>query len=217
MNIAKYRDTTDYREILRLFQKSSETEGNLLWQNLDGSRKVLAVSHLEIDFVGREVVVYLENPQELQLNSIVYFKLSYNDTIFKLEDFLVQSDSLSFKFPKTLKTWELRASERFTLDEDDEHSVVLAVNDHSDASGQLRVNLKDFSAKGLGLSISELNKHIVNDNRSFWVYAINGYRFSQPLPGKVTHLSKEAIGNRYRFGIHLEKVLPIEAVRSILN
>jgi len=30
-------------------------------------------------------------------------------------------------------------------------------------------------------------------------------------------LSKEAQGRKFRFGIHLHKVLPIEAVRSILN
>lgn len=217
MNLAKYRDTNDYREILRLFQKSSDHEGNLLWQNINGERKVFSISHLEIDFVGREVVAYLDNPQDVSPGLPLYSKLSYNDTIFKVQDFFVQQDCLSFKFPATLKTWELRASERFLLDDDDEHSVVLSVSGKSDTSQQMKVSLKDFSAKGLGLSISELNKHIIKNNKSFWIHAIDSFRFTEPLQGTVTHLSKEAQGKKFRFGIHLHKVLPIEAVRSILN
>lgn len=217
MNLAKYRDTNDYREILRLFQKSSEYEGSLLWQNIKGQRKVFSISYLEIDFVGRDVVVYLDNPQDVSPDQPLYSKLSYNDTIFKVEDFFVQQDCLSFKFPATLKTWEMRTSERFLLDDNDEHSVVLSVSGKADSSQQLKVSLKDFSAKGLGLSISELNKHLIKNNKIFWIHAIDGYRFIEPLQGTVTHLNKENQGRKFRFGIHLQKVLPIEAVRSILN
>src|SRR5690606_3267951 len=112
MSLAKYRDTNDFREILRLFQKSSEQSGNILWQNIEGERKVYPINHLEIDFVGREVVAYLASPQQLLAAHPLYFKLACHDTIFKHQQFLIQQDCLTFKFPQQLKTWELRATER---------------------------------------------------------------------------------------------------------
>lgn len=217
MNLAKYRDTSDYREILRLFQRSSDQEGNILWQNINGKRRVLAVNHLEIDFVSREVVVYLDQPQEVDANHPLYFKLACNDTIFKHDQYLVQQDSLSFKFPNTLKTWELRSSERFMLDPNEEYSVVLSTAPQGEVAQQMKVRLHDFSASGLGLSISEVNKHLVKNTKQFWVYAINEYRLAQPLAAKVAHVSSEAQSRKYRFGLELQKGLPIEAVKSILH
>ncbi|MFA5582914.1 MAG: hypothetical protein WDA09_01765 [Bacteriovoracaceae bacterium] len=217
MNFSKYRDTNDYREILRLFQKSSEQQNNLLWQNINGKREVYAISNLEIDFVGREVVGFLENPSDLKPGHTAYFKLSYNDTIFKLSDFFVQQDCVSFKFPETLKTWDLRANERFSLDDGEEYSAVLSADSASDVSQQMKVRLKDFSATGLGLTISELNKHIIKQNKTFWIHAINDYKFHRPIVADVMYLSKEIQDKRYRFGVQLQQSLPIEAVKSILG
>lgn len=217
MNLSKYRDTADFREILRLFQKSSEGENNLLWQNIDGQRILYPVTHLEIDFVGREVVVYLDNQENLKSNSPIYFKLSYNDTIFKHTDFLVQSDCVSFKFPHTLKTQELRTSERFALDDEEEYSAVLSASAQAEVGQQLKVKLSDFSASGLGLAISEVNKHIVKNNKTFWVHSINDFRFKSPIAADVMYLIKENKGKKYRFGMQLHKHLPIEAVKSIIG
>lgn len=216
MNLTKYRDTSDYREILRLFQKSSDQSGNLVWQNIDGQRKVFAVNHLEIDFVSREVVVYLEEPQKVDANYPLYFKLACNDTIFKHEAFMIQPDCLTFKFPKTLKTWELRSSERFALDENEEYTVLLSASAQG-GTQRLKVRLLDFSATGLGLSISEMNKHLVRDTKVCWIHAINDHQFPEPVAGRVVHVSNESQGRQYRFGIQLQRGLPIEAVRSILH
>lgn len=217
MNLAKYRDTNDYREILRLFQKSSDLEGNILWQNIDGSRKVLAVTHLEIDFVSREVVVYLDQPQLVDSKHPLYFKLACNDTIFKHDQYLVQPDCLSFKFPQTLKTWELRGNERYMLDANEEFSAVLSPTAQGEVGQQMKVRLHDFSASGLGLSISEVNKNLVKNTKVFWVHAINDYRLPQPLVAKLAYISSEAQSRKYRFGLELQMGLPIEAVKSILN
>ena len=218
MNLFKYRQTSDYREILRLFQKSSEQGvDSFLWQNIAGKRVLHPVSHLEIDFVGREVVVYLDRPLELNASSVIYCKLSCNDTIFKVQDFFIQQDCLSFKFPQTLQTWELRSSERYSLDESEEYSAVLSVNSLAEASQQFKVRLNDFSATGLGLSISEFNKHIIKSNKTFWVHAINDYQLPRPIEAEVMYLSKDTQGKKYRFGIKLGKVLPIEAIRSVIS
>ena len=57
MNISEaYRSTSDYKEILRILQQSGTHEDNFLWQSYGSLKKVVPISHLEIDFVAREVV-----------------------------------------------------------------------------------------------------------------------------------------------------------------
>lgn len=217
MNSLKYRDTSDFREILRLFQKSSEGEDNLLWQNIAGQRVLYPVTHLEIDFVGREVVVYLEKQMEIKAEAAIYFKLSYHNTIFKQPEFLVQADCVSFKFPHTMKTWDLRSNERYCLDSAEEYSAVISASSHMEVHQQLKVALNDFSACGLGLSISEVNKHIIKNHKTFWVHSINDFRFKNPIAADVMYLSKEHKTKKYRFGMNLAQRLPIDAVKSIIG
>ena len=217
MNLAKYRDTSDYREILRLFKKSSELQENLLWQNINGKREVYKVDHLEIDFVGREVVVFLDNHQKIQSNEPIYFKLAAHDSVFKHNGHLVQPDCVSFKFPEMLKTKEFRGSERFILGSADECAAVVSFGQDSDIQQQMKIQLLDFSSQGLGLVVSEKNKHLIRASKVLWVHAINDYVFSRPIAACVMYLTTEAQNKKFRFGIQLEKQLPREVISTLIH
>lgn len=217
MNLAKYRDTSDYREILRLFKKSSELQENLLWQNINGKREVYKVDHLEIDFVGREVVVFLDGHQKIQGNEPIYFKLAAHDSIFKHSGYFLQQDCVSFKFPETLKTKEFRGAERFILDTNEEYSAVVSFSQDSDIQHQMKIQLLDFSSQGLGLVVSDKNKHLIRANKVLWVHAINDYAFNRPIAACVMYLTTEAQNKKFRFGIQLEKQLPREVISAMIH
>lgn len=217
MNLAKYRDTSDYREILRLFKKSSELTENLLWQNINGNREVYKVDHLEIDFVGREVVVFLDGHQKIRANEPIYFKLAQHDSIFKHTGFFVQPDCVSFKFPEILKTKEFRSSERFVFNENEEYSAQISFSHDSDVHHQLKIQLIDFSSTGLGLVISDKNKHLIKSHKVVWIHSINDYALQKPIAANVMYVAQEATNKKYRFGVQLERQLPFDAISTIIS
>ena len=56
--LENYRSSTEYREILRILQKATTNQENILWQSHALEKTVIPVQYIEIDFIAREVLIY---------------------------------------------------------------------------------------------------------------------------------------------------------------
>ncbi len=70
-----FRSCQEYREILRILQKASDLQDNILWQSLAVGKNIVKIHHFEIDFVTRGLQVYFDGTTSklflFSLNSII--------------------------------------------------------------------------------------------------------------------------------------------------
>lgn len=222
-----YRTCTDYREILRIFQKSSTLADNFLWQADKDGKNIIKPQHLEIDFVSRGVTVYFDawkfkvNP-ELPL----FVKLEYRSSVFKVLDFQVRQYSIHFAFPQIVKTKELRSSPRHTLNSQNDNYINLRPTLAplaQESANEIRVRLVDVSRQGVGMVISENNRSFLKNNRFLWVMEMNGERLLEPLLAEVVYMTPE-IDGRYKgkqkelkVGLKLSGEFPLEFFEKLIS
>src|SRR6478752_7286628 len=126
MNLANYRSSLDYREILRILQKASGLQENFLWQSSASGKKIINIHHFEIDFVAREVVVYFDSKDNQLDDSLpLYVKLDYRTSVFKVTDFHESQNAVHFAFPNEIKTQEFRTRPRHLFQPASERHVSL--------------------------------------------------------------------------------------------
>lgn len=196
MSIAEnYRSSIDYREILRILQKSTSLQENFLWQTHAIGRNVIPIHHFEIDFVAREVVIFFDTlhyriDRELPL----YVKLDYRTTVFKVSDFDERQNSIHFSFPKEIKTLELRGAPRITIPSQKEQTVALkpSLAGNRESTGhELQVRVFDASQTGLGLLVSEHNRSFLKNNRILWITALGDHKLITPVLAEVVYINSE--------------------------
>lgn len=195
MNLAEnYRSSLDYREILRILQKSTTLQENFLWQSHAMGKTVIPIHHFEIDFVTREVVVFYDSMRfKLDPELPLYVKLDYRTTVFKTADYFEKPNSVSFSFPREIKTLELRGARRFQIKDKIEERVSLrpSLIGTKDFGNELEVRVHDISETGLGLIVSEHNRSFLKNNRILWVTAIGGHKLHDPLLAEVVYMNNE--------------------------
>jgi hypothetical protein len=193
----KYRSCTDYREILRIFQKSSTMVDNFLWQTSEEGKNIIRPQHLEIDFVSKGITVYYD-AWKYKVNSQLplYVKLEHRNSVFKVNEFQVRQYSIHFSFPDMIKTIDLRSVPRIVLNPDRENYVTLRPTLTpltQDVANEIRIRLVDVSRQGIGMMISENNRHFLKNNRFLWVMEMNGQRLDDPILAEVVYLTSEGI------------------------
>ncbi len=218
----KYRSSFEYREILRIFQKTSFLNQNLIWQNKNGKRLIISIENLEIDFMAREVVLTFQENKDLDSNYPLYVKLDYQLTVFKITKFHYSGATLSFEIPKEVKTPELRSVERFTLDESSDSFIYLSpfLNDRNQAKDELKIKILDISRTGMGLLISDKNKSFVRNHRIFWITKIQEETLESPILAEVVYISSEYHSQKdknYKFGVKLSTPLTLQNLNQLLS
>jgi hypothetical protein len=227
MNIAEnYRSTYDNREIVRILQRSSALEGNVLWQSHGQGKTVIPIQHFEIDFVGREVVVTF-NPRRHTVDRKLplYVKLEYRTTVFKVGEFREEAAVLSFSLPRELKTLELRSFPRQQFSADREYTVALkpSLTGNRDAGNELEVRALDVSRYGLGLLVSEHNRSFLKNNRILWLTKLGPHRLQYPILGEVVYINSD-VDHRHqtrrpkelKVGLKLSGVLPPDVFNAFI-
>jgi hypothetical protein len=189
----KYRTSQDYREILRILQKSANFQGNLIWQSDASVKSVIPIHHFEIDFVSREVVINFDTQKfKIKHHLPLYVKLDYKTTVFKVTEYNSNHQSVTFIFPKEIKTLELRSSTRYPVAQKD-FSVALRpnLNGLRDVLPELKLSVLDVSENGLGLIVSEQNRSFLKNNRILWVTELGGHRLDHPVLGEVAYINND--------------------------
>lgn len=196
MQLSNYRSSVEHREILRILQKSTTLEENILWQSNALGKTVVPVHHFEIDFVSREVVIYYDaHLHRVDSNLTLYVKLDYRTSVFKVNDFRFGQNSIHFPFPAEIKTQELRTLPRVHFRPQQDKYVTLKASTTStlskDSGASLTVRALDISEYGLGLMISENNRSFIKNNRILWVTSLQGESLQYPILAEVMYINTE--------------------------
>ncbi len=227
MNIAdNYRSTYDNREIVRIFQRSSILEDNVLWQSHGLGRTVIPIQHFEIDFVNREVVVSFNSRRYNVTRELPLFvKLEYRTTVFKVNEFRDDSQSLSFSLPREIKTLELRTYPRQQFPTNRDYTVALkpSLTGARDTGNEIEVRAVDVSRYGLGLFISEHNRSFLKNNRILWLTKLGEHKLQYPILGEVVYINTEVEPRResrrakeLKVGLKLSGVLPPDVFNAFI-
>lgn len=223
-----YRSSTDYREILRILQKASSLQENFLWQSHALGKTIVPISHFEIDFVTREVVIYFDSTRyALEKELPVYVKLDYRTSVFKVSDFREGHNSVHFTFPKELKTLELRSHPRHQFQPQNLETVTLkpSLSGQREQQGhELQVRVIDISPLGLGLIVSEHNRAFLKNNRILWVTRLGDHQFTNAVLAEVVYINNE-VDPKYvsrkqkdlKVGLRLSGLIPEDIYNSFLS
>ena len=190
--LEKYRSSSDYREILRILQKSTSLRDNFLWQSHVGGKNIIPIHQIEIDFVSRDLVAIFDSKQfKLDAHLPIYVKLDYRSSVFKVTEFREIFNSLHFSFPKEMKTMELRDTTRYHFSADFEKTISLrpTLSGVREAGDDLEVRIMDISRQGMGLMVSEKNRIFLKNNRILWITKLGGRDLDYPLLAEVLYIS----------------------------
>lgn len=194
-NLEKYRSSSEYREILRILQKATSDQENILWQSHTVGKTIVPVQYLEIDFISREVMVnFSSEHHRIDPELPLYVKLDYRGTVFKINNFRQNLNSLNFSFPEMIKTMELRNKPRHTFKAAQDKFVTLKSTISSgaaDGGSELKVRALDISETGLGLIVSEQNRNFLKNNRILWVTGLENMNLPHSVLAEVIYINSE--------------------------
>jgi hypothetical protein len=226
MSLEKYRSTAEFREILRILQKSSTLQENFMWQSFATRRNVVPIHHFEIDFVAREVVIfYAVKSYEVSPSHPLYLKLDYRESVFKISEFRQNPDSVSFVFPQEIKTREFRHALRHQLDSNIDRFVILKPMTRTETASEVKVKAYDITQHGIGLVISEQNRFFIKNNRILWVTKLQDIELKQPILAEVVYINNEVDANRpttkrskeLKVGLKLSGLLPEDVLHTFIS
>lgn len=213
-----FRTCLEYREILRILQKSSSLQDNFLWQSLSVGKNIVKIHHFEIDFVSRGLQIYYDGTKsKLDPKLPLFVKLDYRSSIFKIDEFRGTQNTISCLLPKEIKALEMRTNPRHQFRDDQEKYVSLKPSLNTavlDMGNEIRVKVFDVSPYGLGLLISEQNRSYMKNNRILWITKLQEMELQYPILAEVVYISNE-VDQRYskkqrelRVGLKLSGVFP---------
>lgn len=199
-NLANFRTSTEYREILRILQKSSSQGENILWQSHALGKNIVPINHFEIDFVSRGVVIYYDyNQFRVDAGLQLYVKLDYRTSVFKIPEFRLTKNAIHFSFPAEIRSEELRQAERHFFDPSIERFVTVKPaisSQQADAAQEISMRAIDVSRLGLGLMVSESNRSFLRNNRILWITKLQDMRLNMPIMAEVMYINNE-LDQRY--------------------
>jgi hypothetical protein len=220
-----FRTCLEYREILRILQKSSSLQDNFLWQSLPVGKNIVKIHHFEIDFVSRGLVIYFDgNSSKVEPKLPLFVKLDYRSSIFKITDFKVSQNTISCLLPTEIKALEMRSNPRHKFSEEEDKIVSLRPSlTGADLGSEIQVRVFDISPYGLGLLISEQNRSFMKNNRILWITKLQSMELQYPILAEVVYISSE-IENRYskkqkdlKVGLKLSGVFPPRIYQDFLK
>lgn len=229
LNLDNYRSTREYREILRILQRSSALQENIVWQSHALGKTIIPIQHLEIDFVSREVVVSFDpHLYKIEPELPIYVKLDYRTTVFKVSNFRATGSSLHFSFPGEIKTQEFRVNPRYNLIKEEMKYVTLRPSIRGNGyefSNELKVRAVDISYFGLGLIVSEQNRQFLKNNRILWITGLQDYPLTHPILAEVVYMNSEVDPvhktdkktKELKVGLKLSGVFPEDVFRGFIQ
>ena len=192
---SSYRSSSDFKEILRVLQKSTSCEETFLWQSNNGNRLVVPVQFLEIDFIAREVIIIFENEKyPLNLKLPLYVNLAHSKSAFKISDIRQSPQgALHFPFPDLIKMPELRSFERRSLSGSTKFVNLRSFmfNVAKDILHEQRVRVMDISAGGMAVLVPIEERNFLKNNRILWVSALDETLLKEPILAEIVYISTE--------------------------
>lgn len=227
MNLsAQYRSTEGQQETLRILQKASISGNNFLWQSFSNSKNIIPIHHFEIDFVSREVVVYLSRePSQIDKDVPIYIKLHHKSTVFKVCDYTLTQNSLQFAFPQEMKALEYRSLDRVRVSPECQVTASFFSSIYDDQMTRAVVALvRDVSPMGVGFSLPSPDLSFLKRHRFILISEIADQKLSKPILGEVIYSKAEdrpEFQNKkvknIRIGVKLSTPIPDNVLKIFLN
>jgi hypothetical protein len=221
-----FRTCMEYREILRILQKSSSLQDNFLWQSLSVGKNIVRIHHFEIDFVSRGLQIYFDGTKsKIDPKLPLFVKLDYRSSIFKISEFQVTNNIITSLLPTEIKALEMRANPRHKFREDQEKFVSLkpSLNAVMELGNEIQVKVFDVSPYGLGLLISEQNRSYMKNNRILWITRLQNLDLQYPILAEVVYISSD-VDHKYskknkelKVGLKLSGVFPPRIYQDFLK
>ncbi len=194
LNLENFRASSEYREILRILQKSTNSVQNIVWQSHALGKNIVPINHFEIDFVSRGVVAFYDhNRFKIDTSLQLYAKLDYRTSVFKVPEFRLVKHAIHFSFPSEIRSEELRKAGRITFDPNIERSITIrpSLTGVQKDAQELTMRVIDASPYGLGLVVSESNRSFLKQNRILWITHLEQMKLSMPIMAEVLYINNE--------------------------
>jgi hypothetical protein len=170
----KFREINNKDEIIALMKKAPASNRGEVWQTLPSIRHHNRIRTLKDDEHNKAIVFESFNNYKFNCKYPVFIRINHRDLIFKLtaRSFIIVGNKLACTYPVLAKAVEKRGHQRIPLPEDRVSSLVL--KPMGAGAADLTVQLTDISKKGIGISISDMNRDYLIRNEHFKISSING-------------------------------------------
>lgn len=215
----KYRSSKSWKEIIKIVQKSSELEGNFIWQTSSSERLILSISKIEVLAELNVIKLIVESDEQLNAKLLAgegqkssldktlnlfdetYLKLAYRESVFKVTIFKIDGNQISILVPDEIKAMELRKSPRKKFKPKDEKmaTMSLTINLTSNAQASLQFQVIDLSETGMSIVVSDKNLELIHNASKFLLEKLGESQLTFKVPAQLVYSHR--LRYRYRKAI----------------
>lgn len=202
MTIAhKYRSTKNWKEIIKVVQKSSEMDGNFVWQTTHNERIILPITGIEVLPELNIIKLAIEDAHRLNLYDESFLKLEFRDTVFKVTIFKIEENIVSILVPDEVKAKEMRENPRTKFRPKDEKMITmsLTIGLTKVSHAVLQFQVIDISKTGLSIVVSDQNLDIIQNAVKFNLEKLGEIQLTFKVPAELIYSHK--LRYRYRGAI----------------
>lgn len=205
--------TIDPQELPKLLCKAVVFGGEIEQPTLSSNR-VSPIKTISIDSLNMiKIELYEDFSAEEERH--IKIKLNYRKLFFHLtpKQYLVEGSTLITSFPKNARALALREGERYMMPLESHIKSSIYRTEKRGGNCSLEAGLFDFSPKGLGLMLQNVEEGALQKHDHIWIKSINNIKLENPIFGKVVYLLDQA--KSLRVGVSLDDEIPDEIFRQL--
>jgi hypothetical protein len=210
--LKSYRVSTHWKDIATILIKSSDNNDSIMWQTLDSHRTIFTVREIHYSAEKKEVRLAFASTADLIDPRIpIYVKLSFRETVFKGQILKLGKDEVTLHVPIEVQIREFREVSRHSFKAGEQSVSMKAPN----SKVSLKLDIKDISARGLGIIVSENNSHFFQKGRTLTLEALGDTVVPHPLSSQVVYVQKKRTRSEkgqethYQVGIKMIDQIPL--------
>lgn len=188
--------------------------GGEIEQPTISSNRVSPIKSITIDSMSMmKIELYEEFSAEDERH--IKIKLNYRKLFFHLtpKQYLVEGNTLITTFPKTARALALREGERYIMPINSHIMSSIYRTEKRGGNCSLEAGLFDFSPKGLGLVLQNVEEGTLQKHDHIWIKSINNIKLENPIFGRVVYLLNQT--KSLRVGVSLEGGIPDEIFKQL--
>lgn len=204
LHMNNFRDLKTLDDILGLLDSAPEHEKGQIWQSRPRHREIYEIRKITHDKGQRSIILETLLDFDFSSDYPIYVRINHRDLIFKLmsDNCHIDGNRLICPYPKLAKAIEERRYQRFSLPLGQDFFVLISP---LGSAMELKVSLKDFSKKGIGLYISERNRLFFKNNKRFKIVSFNDSVFPGDTFASIRYIKRTPRG--LSAGMMFDKIL----------
>lgn len=203
----------DPQEIPVLLGKAVVFGGEIEQPTISSNRRC-PIRSINIDSTGMmKIELYEDFSTEDERH--IKVKLNYRKLFFHLtpKQFLVEGKTLITTFPMTARALPLREGERYIMPVNDQVMSSIYRIERRGGSCSMEACLFDFSTKGLGLVLQNVEEGTLQKHDHIWIKSINNIPLEHPIFGRVVYLLNQT--KSLKVGISLDSGIPEDIFKQL--